>query len=210
MIILAIILFIVVLLFSLVIYYFCKRLIYKLNKRVLARNLAVIKNGKYLSDYDKLDDTSVKEHLIIPFFLVLGYNTFDFREFVRSNKKASFIADYVTKKWHNGKLCKNSLYIKYEKFSDAAVDLKNKTYTDNKLVGASIDELMNKLYFDGEYYVLTNGYLYLFFNKNYKIGSKKFDFCFNLKNYSKSDVAKLAHFTKQCMFLDLSDVYLAG
>ena len=75
--------------------------------------------------------------------------------------------------------------------------------------GVNIDELMNKLYFNGEHYVLTNGYLYLFFNKNYVIGSKKFDFCFNVKSFTKSDIARLAYFTKQYMFLQISDVYRA-
>ena len=131
------------------------------------------------------------------------------REFVRTQRRASVEPDYITKKWDNSKLCKRSLYIKYEKFADDAVDLKNKVYIDNKMQGVNIDELMNKLYFNGEYYVLTNGYLYLFFNKNYVIGSKKFDFCFNVKSFTKSDIARLAYFTKQYMFLQISDVYRA-
>ena len=73
--------------------------------------------------------------------------------------------------------------------------------------GVNIDELMNKLYFNGEYYVLTNGYLYMFFNKHYVIGSKKFEFCFDVRSFSKQDIAKLAYFTKQYMFLQISDIY---
>ena len=196
----ALLLFLLVLLFSFIIYLFCKRVIYKLNKRVLARNIAIIKNSKELASFENLSENEIRERLIIPFFLVLGYNTFDMREFVRTQRRASVEPDYITKKWDNSKLCKRSLYIKYEKFADDAVDLKNKVY---------IDELMNKLYFNGEYYVLTNGYLYLFFNKNYVIGSKKFDFCFNVKSFTKSDIARLAYFTKQYMFLQISDVYRA-
>lgn len=205
----ALLLFLLVLLFSFIIYLFCKRVIYKLNKRVLARNIAIIKNSKELVSIEKLSEEEIRERLIIPFFLVLGYNTFDMREFVRTQRRASVEPDYITKKWDNSKLCKRSLYIKYEKFNAAAVDLKNKVYIDNKMQGANIDELMNKLYFNGEYYILTNGYLYLFFNKNYILGSKKFEFCFNLKSFTKSDIARLAYFTKQYMFLQISDVYRA-
>lgn len=205
----ALLLFLLVLLFSFIIYLFCKRVIYKLNKRVLARNIAIIKNSKELVSIEKLSEEEIREKLIIPFFLVLGYNTFDMREFVRTQRRASVEPDYITKKWDNSKLCKRSLYIKYEKFNDAAVDLKNKVYIDNKMQGVNIDELMNKLYFNGEYYILTNGYLYLFFNKNYILGSKKFEFCFNLKSFTKSDIARLAYFTKQYMFLQISDVYRA-
>ena len=78
---LALLLFIIILIFSFVIYVFCKRLIYKLNKRVLPRNLAVIKNGKYLKDFDFLDEETKREKIILPFFQVLGYNTYDMREF---------------------------------------------------------------------------------------------------------------------------------
>ena len=195
----ALLLFLLVLLFSFIIYLFCKRVIYKLNKRVLA----IIKNSKELSSFEKLSENEIRERLIIPFFLVLGYNTFDMREFVRTQRRASVEPDYITKKWDNSKLCKRSLYIKYEKFAEDAVDLKNKVYVDNKMQGVNIDELMNKLYFNGECY------LYLFFNKNYVPGSKKFEFCFNVKNFTKSDVARLAYFTKQYMFLQISDVYRA-
>ena len=205
----ALLLFIIVLLFSFVIYSFSKRLIYKLNKRVLARNLAVLKNGKYLADYNNLSESDIREKLILPFFQILGYNTFDMREFKVFQKRTTFLPDYITKKWDNSRLCKRSLYIKFEKFSDEAVDLKNFIYNDNRMQGANIDELMSKLYFEGEYYILTNGYLYLFFDKHYKTGSNKFSFCFNLKNFSKSDVAHLAYFTKQYMFLELADVYMA-
>ncbi len=207
MILVALLLFVLVLLFSLIIYLFCKKVIYKLNRRVLARNIAILKNSKELADYENLSEDEIREKLIIPFFLVLGYNTFDRREFVRTQRRAFVEPDYITKKWDNSRLCKRSLYIKFEKFSDEAVDLKNKVYNDNKMQGVNIDELMNKLYFNGEYYVLTNGYLYMFFNKHYVIGSKKFEFCFDVRSFSKNDIAKLAYFTKQYMFLDISDVY---
>lgn len=203
----ALLLFVLVLLFSLIIYLFCKKVIYKLNRRVLARNIAILKNSKELANYENLSEDEIREKLIIPFFLVLGYNTFDRREFVRTQRRAFVEPDYITKKWDNSRLCKRSLYIKFEKFSDEAVDLKNKVYNDNKMQGVNIDELMNELYFNGEYYVLTNGYLYLFFNKHYVIGSKKFEFCFDVRSFSKNDIAKLAYFTKQYMFLDISDVY---
>lgn len=66
---------------------------------------------------------------------------------------------------------------------------------------------MNPLYFKGEYVVLTNGYLYVFFPKNRVKGSCVFSSVFNLKNYNKEDIAELAYFTKQCMFLEVSDVF---
>ena len=205
----ALLIFIIVLTFSFVIYLFCKRLIYKLNKRVLPRNLAVIKNGKYLKDFDNLDEETKREKIILPFFQVLGYNTYDMREFRVFSKRQSFLPDYTTKKWDNSRLSKRSMYIKYEDFSENSVDLINKTYNDDRIQGVNIDELMDKTYFWGECYVLTNGYLYLFFDKKYVFGSKKFKFCFNLKNYTKSDVAKLAYYTKQYMFLQVEDVYRA-
>ncbi len=205
----ALLIFIIVLTFSFVIYLFCKRLIYKLNKRVLPRNLAVIKNGKYLKDFDNLDEETKREKIILPFFQVLGYNTYDMREFRIFSKRQSFLPDYTTKKWDNSRLSKRSMYIKYEDFSENSVDLINKTYNDDRIQGVNIDELMDKTYFWGECYVLTNGYLYLFFDKKYVFGSKKFKFCFNLKNYAKSDVAKLAYYTKQYMFLQVEDVYRA-
>ena len=205
----ALLIFIIVLTFSFVIYLFCKRLIYKLNKRVLPRNLAVIKNGKYLKDFDNLDEETKREKIILPFFQVLGYNTYDMREFRIFSKRQSFLPDYTTKKWDNSRLSKRSMYIKYEEFSENSVDLINKTYNDDRIQGVNIDELMDKTYFWGECYVLTNGYLYLFFDKKYVFGSKKFKFCFNLKNYTKSDVAKLAYYTKQYMFLQVEDVYRA-
>lgn len=205
----ALLIFIIVLTFSFVIYLFCKRLIYKLNKRVLPRNLAVIKNGKYLKDFDNLDEETKREKIILPFFQVLGYNTYDMREFRIFSKRQSFLPDYTTKKWDNSRLSKRSMYIKYEDFSENSVDLINKTYNDDRIQGVNIDELMDKTYFWGECYVLTNGYLYLFFDKKYVFGSKKFKFCFNLKNYTKSDVVKLAYYTKQYMFLQVEDVYRA-
>ena len=203
----ALLLFIIVLSVSYIVFWSSKHLIYKLNKRVLARNLAVIKNGKYLENFENLSEDEIRENIILPFFCVLGYNTYDRREFPVFQKRAPFLPDYITKKWDSSRLCKRSLYIKYDNFTDESVDLKNKKYNDNKIQGVNVDEIMNKLYFWGEYYILTNGYLYLFFDKHYKIGSHKFKFCFNLKNFNKSDVEKLAYFTKQYMFLDISDVY---
>lgn len=205
----ALLIFIIVLAFSFIIYLFCKRLIYKLNKRVLPRNLAVIKNGKYLAAFDKLDEETKRAKIVLPFFQVLGYNTYDENEFRIFSKRQTFLPDYITKKWENGHLYKRSMYIKYENFSEKAVNLKTKTYNDDRINGGNIDEMMNKTYFSGEYYVLTNGYLFLFFDKNYVFGSKKFKFCFNLKNYTKSDVAQLAYYTKQYMFLQIEDVYKA-
>lgn len=206
---LALLLFIFVLLFSYIIFLFSKRLVYKLNKRVLARNLAIIKNGESLAHFNSLDEETKRAKIIIPFFQVLGYNTYDMREFRVFSKRQSFLPDYVTKKWDNSHLCKRSMYIKYENFSESAVDLKKNIYHDDRIQGACIDELMDKTYFLGECYVLTNGYLYLFFDKNYKEGSNKFKFCFNLKDYDKKSVAQLAYYTKQYMFLQIEDVYRA-
>ncbi len=203
----ALLLFIIVLLFSLIVYSFSKRLIYKLNKRVLARNLAIIKNGKDIANYDNLSEDEIRERLILPFFQVLGYNTYDMREFKVFTRRAAFWPDYVTKKWDNSRLCKNSLYIKYDSFSEASVNIEKHVYKDDRIQGVDIDELMSKPYYDGECYILTNGYLYLFFDKHYKKGSNKFLFCFNLKSYNKSDIANLAYYTKQYMFLELADVY---
>lgn len=203
----ALLLFIIVLAFSYIMYWSGRRLIYKLNKRVLARNLAVIKNGKYVANFKNLSEQEKRDKIIIPFFQVLGYNTNDMREFRVFQKRAPFLPDYITKKWDNSRLCKRSLYIKYENFSEEAVDLNNKKYNDDRIQGANIDELMNNLYFWGEYYILTNGLLYLFFDKNYKVGSHRFLYGFNLTNYSKEDISNLAYFTKQYLFLDISDVY---
>ena len=66
----ALLLFLIILMVSLIIYLFCKRVIYKLNKRVLARNIAILKNSKELADYENLSDDEIREKLIIPFFLV--------------------------------------------------------------------------------------------------------------------------------------------
>ena len=184
----ALLLFIFVLLFSSVVYYFCKKLIYKLNKRVLARNLAVIKNGPTLKKYNELDKSEKIEKLVIPFFMVMGYNTYDMREFARVNKNASFAPDFVT---------------------EDDIDLNNKTLKCINRSDCDLDELMNPLYFQGEFVVLTNGYLYLFFSKNRVKGSFNYSTFFNLKNYGKNDIAELAYFTKQCMFLEVSDVFSA-
>lgn len=205
----SIILFLIVLFISGCIYLFCKRVIYKLNKRVLPRNLAVLKNRPTLADFDNLTEPEIREKLILPFFQILGYNTNDMREFTRTVKREIFLPDYITKKWDNSRLCKRTLFIKYIPFSEEAVNSENQTFCDNNYNGSDLDELMNKLYFNAEYYVLTNGYLYLFFHKNHIKGSRRYDFLFNLKKYSKEDVAKLAYFTKQYMFLEISDVYRA-
>ncbi len=205
----ALLLFIFVLFFSSVVYYFCKKLIYKLNKRVLARNLAVIKNGPTLKKYNELDKSEKIEKLVIPFFMVMGYNTYDMREFARVNKNASFAPDFVTKKWDKSKLRKKSLYIKYADFTEDDIDLNNKTLKCINRSDCDLDELMNPLYFQGEFVVLTNGYLYLFFSKNRVKGSFNYSTFFNLKNYGKNDIVELAYFTKQCMFLEVSDVFSA-
>lgn len=203
----ALLLFIFVLLFSSIVYYFCKKLIYKLNKRVLARNLAVIKNGPVLKRYNELNKNEKIEKLVIPFFMVMGYNTFDMREFARVNKNATFAPDFVTKKWDKSRLRKKSLYIKYADFNEDDINLNNKTFNCKNNPNCDLDELMNPLYFKGEYVVLTNGCLYVFFPKNRVQGSCVFSSVFNLKNYSKEDIAELAYFTKQCMFLEVSDVF---
>ena len=209
MVVVSLILFLIVLLFSGCIYLFCKRVIYKLNKRVLPRNLAVLKNRPTLANYDNLTDAEIREKLILPFFQILGYNTNDLREFSRTVKRENFLPDYKVKKWDNSRLCKRTLYVKYIPVTQENIDIKNHIYIDDNLKQYNLDEMMNKLYFNAEYYVLTNGYLYLFFNKNHIEGSRKYDFFFNLKQYSKKDVARLAYFTKQYMFLEISDVYRA-
>ncbi len=205
----SVLLFLIVLFFSGGIYLFCKRVIYKLNKRVLPRNLAILKNRPALADFDNLTEPEIREKIILPFFQILGYNTFDMREFSRTVKREIFLPDYIIKKWDNSRLRKRTLFIKYVPFSIEAVDCKNQIFSDNNLKGCDIDELMNPIYFNGEYYVLTNGYFYLFFSKNHIECSRKFDFCFNLKKYTKNDSDKLAYFSKQYMFLELSDIYRA-
>ena len=139
--------------------------------------------------------------------MVMGYNTFDMREFARVNKNATFAPDFVTKKWDKSRLRKKSLYIKYADFNEDDINLNNKTFNCKNNPNCDLDELMNPLYFKGEYVVLTNGYLYVFFPKNRVKGSCVFSSVFNLKNYSKEDIAELAYFTKQCMFLEVSDVF---
>lgn len=210
MIICTVLIFLIVLFISGCIYFSCKRLIYKLNKRVLGRNLAIIKNGSALGDYENLTEDDIREKLIIPFFQIMGYNTYDRREFSCDNRRVSFVADYIAKKWDNSRLCKEPLYIKYANFNEDAVDLENFSFKDKENPDCNLDELMCNIYFSGEYYVLTNGYLYVFFSKKRKAGSQKFDFCFNLKGYSKDDISRLAYFTKQCMFLEISDVYISS
>lgn len=203
----ALLLFIIVLVISFVIYSFCKKLIYKLNKRVLARNLAIIKNGEYLNNYTSLNRQEKLEKLVIPFFMVMGYNTYDLREFARVNKNASFAPDFITKKWDKSRLCKRPLYIKFADFSEKDIDFQKKEFYCNNNPDCDIDELMNPLYFKGDYLILTNGCFYIFFSKKRLKDSRKFVFIFNLKNYNKNDIAQLANYTKQCMFLDISDVF---
>lgn len=202
----SVILFLIVLLVSWFIFLFCKRVIYKLNKRVLARNMALVKNGPYMAKFDELSEAEIREKLIFPFFMVLGYNTYDMREFQSYINRAAFYPDYVVKKWDSSKLCKRALSIKYIPFKDNAVDFDKKIF-DDSAAGCKLDELMDKLYFKSDYYVITNGYLYVFFNKKRRTGSKNFEFCFNLKIYSKKDAAQLAFYSKQYLFLEISDVY---
>lgn len=208
MIVFSVILFLIILLVSLCIYLFCKRVIYKLNKRVLARNMALVKNGSYMQRFEELTESEIREKVIFPFFMVLGYNTYDMREFKSYINRAAFYPDYVVKKWDSSKLAKRALAIKYIPFKDETVDFDKKIFND-EAAGCKLDELMDKLYFKSEHYVITNGYLYLFFSKKRKEGSKHFDFCFNLKKYSKDDAARLAYYSKQYLFLQISDVYRA-
>lgn len=204
MILVALVIFLLVVVFSYFIYFFCKRVIYKLNRRVLARNLAVLKNGPAMQNYNNLTVDEIRERLIVPFFLVLGYNTYDSREFKRIAKFNDITADYVTKKWNKSKLCKRSLYIKYINFNESDIDLEKQNFNGK----INLDELMDKMYFKGEYYILTNGYIYLFYSAPHISGSKKFDFCFNVKSFSKKDISQLAYYTKQYMFLEVADVFV--
>lgn len=206
MILFSVILFLIILLVSLCIYLFCKRVIYKLNRRVLARNMALVKNGPYMQKFDELTESEIREKIIFPFFMVLGYNTYDMREFKSYINRAAFYPDYVVKKWDNSKLAKRALSIKYIPFKEEDVDLEKKFFNAEP-AGSSLEELFDKLYFKSEHYVITNGYLYLFFSKKHKKGSKHFDFCFDLRKYSKEDAAKLAYYSKQYLFLEISDVY---
>lgn len=204
MILFSVLIFLLVVIFSQFIYFFCKRVIYKLNRRVLARNLAVLRNGPVMLEFDNLSVDEKREKIITPFFMILGYNTYDSREFKHASKFNDISADYITKKWNKSRLCKRSLYIKYVDFTEKDIDIKNKQFNGV----CNLDELMDKKYFDGEYYVLTNGYIYLFFAKHHINGSKKYDFCFNMKNFSKKDISDLAYFTKQFMFLEVADVFV--
>lgn len=169
--------------------------------------MAIIKNGPFLKQFETLSEDVIREKLILPFCMILGYNTYDMREFQCNVNRADFYPDYVIKKWDNSNLRKNVLSIKYIPFDESVIDFENKIYHDDKLNFSKLDDLMNKIYFKSEYYILTNGYLYLFFSKRRKNGSKNFEFCFNLKNFSKKDASKLAYYAKQYLFLELSDVY---
>lgn len=205
MILVAFILFLLVVFFSYLVYLVCKKVIYKLNKRVLARNLAMLRNSDALKYFDKLTVEQKRDKLIVPFFRALGYNTFDRREFKKAVKFNDIAADYITKKWNKSKLCKRSFYIKYFDFTEISID------TDKKLFNSvyNIDELMDEKYFDGEYYILTNGYIYLFFSKKHFNSNKKYDFYFNMKSFSKNDISGLARFSKQCMFFQVADIFIS-
>ena len=204
MILVAFILFLLVVFFSYFVYFFCKKVIYKLNKRVLVRNLAVLRNGSAMMRFDELSEDEKRQNIIVKFFLILGYNTFDSREFKKAARFNQISADYVTKKWNKSRLCKRSLYIKYFDFTELSIDSVRSEFNGV----CNLDEIMDKKYFDGEYYVLTNGYIYLFFSSKRINGSKKYDFCFNMKQFSKKDIAELAKFTKQCMFFEVADVFV--
>ena len=91
-------------------------------------------------------------------FMILGYNTYDMREFQSFIGRADFLPDYVVKKWDHSKLAKNALSVKYIPFKEDAVDYSNNTYDEK--YGAKLSVLMDKLYFKTEYYVLTNGCIY--------------------------------------------------
>lgn len=208
MILFSVLLFLIVLFISWLVYLFCKRVIYKLNRRVLARNMAIIKNGQYLKRFEELDEKTIREKLILPFFMVLGYNTYDMREFSHIVNRASFYPDYAIKKYDNSSLVKNAFAIKFLPFTEEAVDINNLVF-DEKAANCVLDELMDKLYFKSDYYILTNGYMYVFFSKKRRLHSNNFEFCFNIKNFSKQDAAKLAYYTKQYVFLQISDVYRA-
>ena len=168
--------------------------------------MALVKNGPYMQKFDELTESEIREKIIFPFFMVLGYNTYDMREFKSYINRAAFYPDYVVKKWDNSKLAKRALSIKYIPFKEEDVDLEKKFFNAEP-AGSSLEELFDKLYFKSEHYVITNGYLYLFFSKKHKKGSKHFDFCFDLRKYSKEDAAKLAYYSKQYLFLEISDVY---
>ena len=79
----SVLLFILVFVFSYMLYLFCKRVIYKLNRRVLSRNIAVLKNSKSVMDFEHLTEDEIREKVILPFLMILGYNTYDYREFER-------------------------------------------------------------------------------------------------------------------------------
>lgn len=204
---LAVLLFLIVLMVSGFIYLFCKRVIYKLNRRVLARNMALIKNGRYLQKVESLSEAEIREKLIYPFFMVLGYNTYDMREFQSFVGRNGSMPDYLVKKWDHSKFCKTALAIKYIDFSEDDVDFDAKICKDKAGNPLNINEMSDKVYFKSEYYILTNGYLYLFYNRRDKKCKDNFIFSFNVKNYSKADASELAHYTKQCLFLEISDVY---
>lgn len=205
----AVLLFLIVLTVSGFVYIFCKRVIYKLNRRVLARNMALIKNGAALQKFETLSEKEIREKLIYPFFMVLGYNTYDMREFQSFVGRNGCMPDYLVKKWEHSKYRKTALAIKYFPFKEDDIDWDNKIYNNPFENVCSIDRMTDDVYFKSEYYVLTNGYLYLFFDRRKKKDGNRFDFCFNVRKYSKDDSAKLAHYTKQCLFFELADVYRA-
>lgn len=203
----AVLLFLIVLTVSGFVYIFCKRVIYKLNRRVLARNMALIKNGAALQKFETLSEKEIREELIYPFFMVLGYNTYDMREFQSFVGRNGCMPDYLVKKWDRSKFRKTALAIKYFPFKEEDVDLEKNIYKNPFEKVCSIEELSDSGYFKSDYYVLTNGYLYMFFDRRRGKSGDKFDFCFNVRKYTKKDADKLAYYTKQCLFLELSDIY---
>lgn len=203
----AVLLFLIVLTVSGFVYVFCKRVIYKLNRRVLARNMALIKNGAALQKFETLSEKEIREKLIYPFFMVLGYNTYDMREFQSFVGRNGCMPDYLVKKWDRSKFRKTALAIKYFPFKDEDVDFEGNIYNNPFENVCPIEQIADYEYFKSDYYVLTNGYLYLFFDRRKKNSGNKFDFCFNVRKYTKKDADKLAYYTKQCLFLELSDIY---
>ena len=204
----SVLLFILVFVFSYMLYLFCKRVIYKLNRRVLSRNIAVLKNSKSVMDFEHLTEDEIREKVILPFLMILGYNTYDYREFERVKTRVNFYADYVVKKWYNSRLCKKPLYIKYLPFDDEFIDLQSKTFKERCFKDTCINELTDELYFGGEYYVLTNGLIYVFFTKK-DADTKRFSYAVDLRKYTPNEAGKLAYFTKQYLSFEISDVYLA-
>ena len=94
----ALLLFIIVLSVSYIVFWSSKHLIYKLNKRVLARNLAVIKNGKYLENFENLSEDEIRENIILRFSVFWDITPMIEGSFRFFKKRAPFLPDYITKK----------------------------------------------------------------------------------------------------------------